>query len=358
MNTAEKRWNRNGFTVRAAKMADLDAVVDLVNAAALVDTGMMITNHEDKLIEWGLPQFNMETDTLLLLAADGQAAGGQPVGGQPVGGQPVGFVELWDMKPHVRHILWGRVHPDHRGQGIGNYLIKWAESRARQSLDKTPPEARVSIHTSAVHQNREAHRLFRARGYSPSRHFFRMLIEMAPEVPPPVPVWPEGVKVRPYVLGQDDRAVHRTLDEAFQDHWGYVAGGTFEEWFHWIEEDSTFDPAVCFLAVVGGASNEQVVGALMARPEWEQDPGMAWIDEIGVLRPWRRQGIGLALLHQAFGEFHRRGRYKVGLGVDGDSLSGATRLYEKAGMHIFRQIDAYEKVLRPGVELSTQSLEE
>lgn len=348
MNAAEQKWNRNGFTVRAARMADLDAVVDLVNAAALVDTGMIATNREEKLIEWGLPQFDMETDTLLLLAPDGQAAGGQPVG----------FVELWDMKPHVRHILWGRVHPDHRGQGIGNYLMEWAESRARQSLDKAPPEARVSIHTSAVQQNRQAHRLFDARGYSPSRHFFRMLIEMVPGVSPPVPVWPEGVKVRPYVLGEDDRAVHRALDEAFQDHWGYVTRETFEEWFHWIEEDSTFDPAVCFLAVIGDASDEQVVGALMARPEWEKDPDIAWIDQLGVLRPWRRQGIGLALLHQGFGEFYRRGKYKVGLGVDGDSLSGATRLYEKAGMHAFRQIDAYEKVLRPGVELSTQSLEE
>jgi mycothiol synthase len=326
----------------------VDTVVDLANAAALKDTGMMTTNREDKLIEWGLPQFNVETDTLLVLAPGGQVAGGQAVG----------FVELWDMKPHVRHILWGRVHPDHRGQGIGNYLMEWAESRARRSLDKAPPEARVSILTSTVHQNSEAHQLFDARGYSPSRHFFRMLIEMAPGAPPPLPVWPEGIRARPYVLGQDDRAVHRTLNEAFQDHWGYVAGETFEEWFHWIEEDSTFDPAVCFLAVVGGASNEQVVGALMARPEWEEDPDVAWIDEIGVLRPWRRQGIGLALLHKAFGEFYRRGKYKVGLGVDGDSLSGATRLYEKAGMHVFRQIDAYEKVLRPGVELSTQSLEE
>jgi mycothiol synthase len=77
---------------------------------------------------------------------------------------------------------------------------------------------------------------------------------------------------------------------------------------------------------------------------------------LGVLRPWRGKGIGLSLLHQAFGEFHRRGRYKVGLNVDGDSLTGATDLYEKAGMHVFRQHDAYQKVLRPGEELSTQTL--
>lgn len=95
----------------------------------------------------------------------------------------------------------------------------------------------------------------------------------------------------------------------------------------------------------------------MSRPEFEKDPSIAWIDELAVLRPWRRKGIGLALLHQVFGEFYRRGKHKVGLGVDGDSLTGATRLYKKAGMRVFRQTDAYEKVLRPGKDLSTQSLE-
>ena len=281
-----------------------------------------------------------------MLTTNGRLAGGS---------QLVGFVQLWDEEPHVRHYLFGRVHPGYRGQGIGNYLMDWAEARARQSLDQAPPEARVSVHTNAVHENRAAHALFRARGYRPTRCFYRMMIEMEPDAPPPDPVWPDGIGVRPYRLGPDDRAVHRALDETMQDHWGYVAGESFEEWFHWIEEDDKFDPSVCFLAVTGA---DDFVGVLMARPEWEGDPGFAWIDELGVLRPWRRKGIGLALLRQSFGEFHRRGRYKVGLGVDGESLTGALDLYEKAGMRVFQQRDAYEKVLRPGVDLSTRSLEE
>jgi len=336
----------NNVTARAATVNDVDAVVDLLNTVALKETGMMFTNREDQLLEWGLPQFNLETDTRLLLANNDDLAGNQ---------QLAGFAQLWDGEPHVRYYLFGRVHPDYQSRGLGAYLIEWAETRAGQSLDKAPPEARISIHTSTVHQNKAAHDLFQAQGYTPARCLYRMIIEMEPDAPPPEPIWTDGICVRPYRRGPDDRAMHATLHEAFRDHWGVVEGETFEEWLHWIEADEKFDPSVCFLAVT---DDDDLVGALMARSEWEGDASVAWIDELGVLRPWRRKGIALALLRQCFAKFHRRGRYKVGLGVDGESLTGALRLYEKAGMHVFQQRDAYEKVLRPGVDLSTRSLEE
>jgi ribosomal protein S18 acetylase RimI-like enzyme len=83
---------------------------------------------------------------------------------------------------------------------------------------------------------------------------------------------------------------------------------------------------------------------------------MAWVQSLGVRRPWRRQGLALALLHHLFGASYRRGITKVGLGVDTESLTGATRLYEKAGMQIYRQWDTYEKELRPGEDLVTRQV--
>ena len=43
----------------------------------------------------------------------------------------------------------------------------------------------------------------------------------------------------------------------------------------------------------------------------------------------------------------------VALGVDADSLTGATRLYESAGMHVEEQFDQVRKVLRDGVPQET-----
>ena len=329
-----------GFTVRPMTLEDADIVIDLINTAALAGTGMVGTNRSEQLNEWGLPQFNMETDTRLVF--------------EP-GGRLVGYAELWDTRPHVRHYLAEHVHPDYQGLGIGRDLIAWAEERARRSLDKAPPDASVVLASIWAHENARARDLYQAHGFVLARRFFRMRIDMQAGEPPPDPVWPQGIRVRPYLFGQDDRAVHQLMDQAFQDHWGYVEGESLEEWLHWLEHDPTFDPSLCFLALAG---SHQLVGALMARPQWEVDPSVAWIDEIGVLRPWRHRGIGLALLRQSLAEFHRRGIYKVGLGVDGESLTGATRLYECAGMRVFQQRDAYEKTLRPGKDRTTRTLEE
>ncbi|MBL6961062.1 MAG: hypothetical protein ISR59_08115 [Anaerolineales bacterium] len=68
--------------------------------------------------------------------------------------------------------------------------------------------------------------------------------------------------------------------------------------------------------------------------------------------------MALALLHHSFGEFYRRGKTKVGLGVDAGSLTGALDLYKKAGMSIFSKFDKYAKEIRAGEEISLQSIKE
>jgi ribosomal protein S18 acetylase RimI-like enzyme len=69
------------------------------------------------------------------------------------------------------------------------------------------------------------------------------------------------------------------------------------------------------------------------------------VGAIGVRKQWRRRGLGLALLLHAFGEFYRRGQPRIGLGVDAQNPTGATRLYERAGMHVAYEAIAFEKAL-------------
>lgn len=83
---------------------------------------------------------------------------------------------------------------------------------------------------------------------------------------------------------------------------------------------------------------------------------MGWVSQLCVRKPWRQQGLGMALLLTAFNEFYRRGKKRAGLGVDATSLTNATRLYEKAGMHVTQKYNTYELELRPGKDLATKEL--
>ena len=62
----------------------------------------------------------------------------------------------------------------------------------------------------------------------------------------------------------------------------------------------------------------------------------------------------MALLSRAFVALHSTGKTRVGLGVDADSLTGATRLYERSGMAVKVRYDMFEKELRPGVDTTTR----
>ncbi len=109
-----------------------------------------------------------------------------------------------------------------------------------------------------------------------------------------------------------------------------------------------------FIAMDGPSG--EIAGLNLCRPVSYYDAERGWVGEIGVRRPWRKQGLGLALLRHAFNEFYRRGKRKVGLGVDAQNLTGALRLYESAGMHVDQAYDTYEKEIRPGREISVKSL--
>jgi len=94
----------------------------------------------------------------------------------------------------------------------------------------------------------------------------------------------------------------------------------------------------------------------LCRHQSYDNPEVGYISTLGVLRPWRKRGIGLALLSHAFSEFYRRGKRMAGLGVDAESLTGALRLYENAGMHVHQAFERFEKEIRTGKEISVQSL--
>jgi mycothiol synthase len=317
-------------------MEDAEAVTDLLNACSVVDTGTPDTIVDTLRFEWESPKVNLETDSLLVSNGDGQ---------------PVAFASTFEGTQAVRTFGFGRVHPDYRGRGIGTTLLAWMEERARQSIVNAPPDARVTLSQGIDQRNVKAAELMKANGFSFVRRFWRMQIDLTEQ--PPEPVWPEGLTLRTMDIDKDGRAVHRAIEDAFSDHWGHMPW-PYEEFEYFMIKDPIFDPTLVFLAMDG----ETIAGVSFCFSRIDEDADMGWVGDLGVLRPYRKQGLGLALLQHSFAEFYKRGKVRAGLGVDSESLTGATRLYERAGMRAERTWDRYEKELRPGKDYTVQTLPE
>lgn len=337
----EQQLQVGDYMIRPTQWEDLQGTSDLINAWSRHYLGVPDSEVEDLRREWETPGMNLESCTRVAVAPDGQI---------------VAYYEVWDQNtPPVRIHLWGRVHPDHEGRGLGTTLISWAIERARQALPRAPEEARVTLGVGANTIHTAALQLFEENGFSLVRHYLRMVIDL--DEPPAKAAWPQGIKVRSLVRGQDERRVIQAVRDSFRDHWGWVETDfeeSYQRWITHLNNNPDFDPDLWFIAEEDG----QIAGISLCWKKVTGDPDLGWVGTLGVLRPWRRRGLGLALLMHSFDELYRRGQRKVGLGVDAYSLTGATRLYEKAGMRSDPkyQISFYELELRPGIDLTTQQV--
>jgi mycothiol synthase len=329
-----------GFTARPVTMEDLTTAVALFNACSLVQMGRETYTTEEIGAEWGLEDFDLDRSTQAVFAPDGKL---------------VGYMEVWDTSAvPVSPWVWGRIHPDFEGLGLGTFLLEWAESRARQVFGRVQPEARVAMRCGHLSTHAPSQELLAGYGMIPTRSFWTMVIDLDGE--PETAVFPPNIRITTLAEWGDLTAVLLASDDAFKDHWGYVEQPQEEmlsHWQKWLATDPGYDPALWYLALDG----DEVAGVSLCRLKAHEDPNMGWVDTLGVRRPWRRRGIADALLRHSFRELYRLGQRAVGLGVDADSLTGATRLYEQAGMYVKRQFINYEKELRPGLDLTRRNLE-
>ena len=317
-----------GYELRAVSVEDAPVIAGLINECTFAEIGAPWTDEEETRDELTSPGRDNAYDDALLLASDGT---------------PVGYLQLWaDIAPFTELEATAYVRPRLWGNGLSAWLLRVGEERARGKLHLAPPGERVVLQVPRFAENEPAGRLFASLGYEYARTFWMMRIEL--EDAPPPPRVPDGIGIRSFELGRDERALHAAFSEAFAEHWGSPFP-SFEQWSHFdLEgEGSGFDPSLWFLAVDG----DEVVGAACCRASTARAEDTAQVNDLAVRKRWRRRGVGLALLRAAFGELHRRGILRAELGVDSENATGATRLYEGAGMRLAYAWEFWEKELRP-----------
>jgi mycothiol synthase len=288
--------------------ADAAAVAEVVAALESSLYGPSTFSQADLEAEWS--ELDLAQDALVVRDGD------RVVGYQVVRERG----ELWRVE--------GYVHPDAAGRGIGRLIATGLEEDAASHGARR-------IQNGVLEADSAACRLLESRGYSAVRVFREMRIEL--EAPPPPPEWPDGLRVAPFDPDRDAREFHAAHQEAFADHWDFTPRD-FEAWSKVTLGSARFDPT---LWCVVRAGEEIAAGTICAGDTY----GGGFVLELFTRRPWRRQGVGAALLRDAFSRFWERGERSVGLGVDAASDTGAFRLYERAGMRPALGWVMYEKAL-------------
>ena len=242
------------------------------------------------------------------------------------GGRVVGYGavrergEVWRVE--------GYVHPEAQGRGIGRLIaISLEEEAARGGAPR--------VQNHVLEADSAARGLLESLGYTGVRVFREMRIEL--DAPPLAPEWPAGLRVVPFEPARDARAFYAAQEEAFADAWDYTPRD-FEWWSKVHLASERFDPAL-WCVVRAGA--EIAAGTICVGDTY----GGGFVHVLFTRRPWRKQGVGTALLRDAFGRLWERGERSVGLGVDAASETGAFRLYERAGMRPALGWVAYDKEL-------------
>ena len=216
----------------------------------------------------------------------------------------------------------GAVRPSAWGRGLGARLIELIEGRLAD-------EGAERIHTWTVAGDTAADDLVRGRGFREVRRFWEMAIELEEEPPEP------PVRVEP-LAEEDAQAFHAALEESFADHWEHEPE-SFEKWWTRQRRRVNYDLSLWFVI----KDRDEIAG--VARNEAR--PPAGWVGALGVREAWRGRGYGRALLLHSFREFRRRGMTRAALGVDAANATGATRLYESAGMHVEQENVVWEKAL-------------
>jgi GNAT superfamily N-acetyltransferase len=290
-----------GFVARPLADADVDAVVALVRACEVHDSGVAAYERADLVGD--LATVLRERDSLVVRSA---ADPREPV--------------AWGVVVHGRS-RWADVRPDMRGRGLGGALVEWSVDVARATgadrIGQTIEDGRT-----------DAESLFRSAGAVAVRTAWVLRLAHDPTGPRPVRVDaqpPTGVILRTSTEADEIEALDM-MELAFSE-WPDRRPSSRATWQALVTQREGFQHDQLQVAV---DSDGTIVGAAFLIDDGTE----LWVDKLATHPQHRGRGIGRALLAHAFGIAHDRGRASTALSTD--SNTGALPFYERLGMSVTR----------------------
>jgi mycothiol synthase len=292
--------------IRAATHDDVERLAAFMGRCTLAHQGVRRESTDEMRQRLTKPGTDPALDTWLVEADGAEVAG---------------FAQVWSEEAAL--VCYVRVDPSRTGRGIGTTLLEYGAARA---LELAPEP---SLHATSWPKDESGAALLAGIGFRPIRYLSLMTIDLAQ--PLEAPSWPTDVAVRALDEGPDLRPIHEARQAVFPER-----RQSLDEWLH---EYDGFDPTLCFVAEDAAG----IAGFALCLPELAEDPAAGYVSELGVRTDRRGEGLGLALLRQTFVALQRHGKQRASLHVDVDNLSGALRLYTRAGMRPDPRLVVWER---------------
>jgi len=329
------------YHLRPYTPADAQAIVDVINA-----TSMQVLGYPRGVVDavgniWAFKFIPFTSEKIVAVNEQGQVMG----------------YAYFTNGDNIVTELGGAVHPEYWNQSVGSALIAWAEDRAIAASRNAPEGIKSVLQTSLFESEHNAIQLFKEHGFAPVREWMHLTIEMQASLVVPTLT---NLLIRAMDLDNDWDIVGPAMDEAFADHWGHIAEGSFEA----VEQeqanpeseaeserptDDSYSNAsgYCFLALDGAT----VAGGVLCNAKLVERNDTGRVGSIFVRPAYRKRGIAKALMLTAFDAFWKNGFRHVITDTDANSFTDSTRLYKGLGMQPYRSEFTYEKEIRPGREV-------
>jgi ribosomal protein S18 acetylase RimI-like enzyme len=143
---------------------------------------------------------------------------------------------------------------------------------------------------------------------------------------------------------EDIALINKLDNEAFREHFNYRPV-TVEETRYMLLEMPWYQHKKAWFTVIDNKPVGYVVAGIDVGLNKEKRVRCGWVLDIGVLKPYRRRGVGSTLMLQAMRYLKSKRMENALLYVDDQNPTCAIKLYEKVGFEVYHKSAVYELLL-------------
>lgn len=144
---------------------------------------------------------------------------------------------------------------------------------------------------------------------------------------------------------QTIRLVNRLHNETLAEHFNFQPSTVEETRHHYTIAQKRNEWVFTLCAKMGSEPVGFLLGGIDPAEIRHRGRKVGWFYVLGVLKEFRNQGIGKALLIAGMEMLKAHGMTGIELNVDTDNTTGALRLYEKLGFTVAYRYFTYERGL-------------